>query len=1043
MKKFAFLYLCAFAAAVIPHVEAQTPLNGNPSREVGTPFLIPKSGNPNVADGREFLSPLSVAIDNSSTPAAVYVADTSNNRVLCWKNASVFSNGQAADFVIGQLDKYSTGTLGPGTSRSTGLNAPVAVAVDANGNLYVADAGNNRILRYAKPVANTEEVKTPNMVIGQTTFTANGANNGGISEKTVALSVPNIPLRSAMVFDKDGNLWLTDYLNNRVLRYPVAALNAGANQPAADVALGQLSFTTNTAPPLGNDTLNNAARLNKAAIVQPLALAFDPTGRLYVCDRLARCLVFAGQLATGAQAARIMGINVATAGQVNPPPYTEYTLDSPEGILIIGNNPVVIDATLNRILRYDPYDSWPTETPIPTGQVPAGTQVILSPAAKQVIGQADFVSVKPNRGLGDATESSLNGPVSGAMLGSEMFVADSANHRVLVFPTQALGSAASRVLGQDSFASFAPNLLEGKEMFLLNGFSSSTNISGDMSDGGGLAIDSKSDAPRLYVADTYNNRILGYKDARRVRPGDKADIVIGQADFSRSVVNAPQGNANLPMDVGLYRPSGLAVDANGALWVCDSWNGRVLRFPRPFDQTGRLRPDLVIGQSSLFSGKITDATRNNLAFPTSIAFTFDGSLLVSDAAHNRVLLYRKPAGGDFTNGQAADRVFGQANFDTGARGTGANRFAAPRGIAVDSDDRLYVTDAGNSRIVIYDRINLASNDPLPAQFISGLNAPQSVYVSLRTGEIWVADTRNNRAVRFPKFDRLVSSTASDYSINSNFPLAVTQDSFGNLLLAEGGLNRVAIYFNGLATTNAASGNDLRLAPGMIATIYPQAPNVPFGDQTAAASATPLPTMLADIQILVNDVAVPLIYVSPGQINFLVPMNVGTSGTAEFQVVKPSLGQVLASGSAALDRVAPALFAANGGAGQVAAINAEDGTVNSPTNMVGRGKIITLYGTGAGFVSGAPPDGTPSSGELKTDAQPPAVRVLIATDFVPDENISYSGLAPGFPGLWQINVKVPDTVLPNPQTLVTVQVFSINSNTGKSGQRLTTTIAVKQ
>ena len=47
----------------------------------------------------------------------------------------------------------------------------------------------------------------------------------------------------------------------------------------------------------------------------------------------------------------------------------------------------------------------------------------------------------------------------------------------------------------------------------------------------GVAIDQKSDPPHLYVADTYNNRILGFKDFRTVRPGTRADVVFGQPDM--------------------------------------------------------------------------------------------------------------------------------------------------------------------------------------------------------------------------------------------------------------------------------------------------------------------------------------------------------------------------------------------------------------------------------------------------------------------------------------------------------------------------------
>jgi uncharacterized protein (TIGR03437 family) len=286
---------------------------------------------------------------------------------------------------------------------------------------------------------------------------------------------------------------------------------------------------------------------------------------------------------------------------------------------------------------------------------------------------------------------------------------------------------------------------------------------------------------------------------------------------------------------------------------------------------------------------------------------------------------------------------------------------------------------------------------------------------------------------------LALNPAPEYSIVTGFPLALAQDGFGNLYVAEG-INRVSIFYNGLATFNAANGNDLRIAPGMIASVYPRAENVLFGDQTAGLSTLPMPTTLGDIQVLIDNNPVPLYYVSPGQINFLVPMSMATSGTAEFQVVKASLGQVLASGSATLDRVAPALFTANGGGtGQLAALNADDNSVNSPTNMVSRSKIISLFGTGGGYVTGAPPDGVAPTGAINIDAN---TRVIVGTDFVPAENISYSGLAPGFPGLWQINVKIPDSVLPNAQVPVVVVVNSISSNSGKGGLILRTTIAVK-
>ncbi|HUS07558.1 MAG TPA: hypothetical protein VMZ52_14720 [Bryobacteraceae bacterium] len=1033
MKTTAFLNLCAIAVLLTPHLSAQSALNGTPSRVLGQPQLTIKSSNPNVPEGREFFAPWSVAVDKSSTPSPLYVADTGNNRVLGWRNSAQFTNGAPADLVIGQVDRTSTASLGPGRDRSTGLTQPSSVAVDAQGNLYVVDAGNNRILRYPKPFVNAaEEFKNPDMVIGQPTFNSNQANAGNTvpSESSIATSQGGVLGRTGLAFDPQGNLFFSDPLNHRVLRYPAAALSSGANGPAADLVLGQTSFNTNA-----QAAVSVEGRSDKASLRFPSGLGIDSAGRVYVVDSLFRALVYLPPFFNGREASRIAGIGVI---QERQPPVTEYTIGNPatgtpaEGVVIINDALAVVDTGFNRIIRYDRFEQWPAET-----------TTILSPPARQVIGQPDFTSSRANRGQAEPSETTLNSPIGAAFVNNELFVADTGNNRVLVFPQQTTGASASRVLGQISFNFNSPNLIEGKEFFLFNGFAATSNVGGDASDGSGVVIDNSSNPPRLYVSDTFNNRILGYKDARRIRPGDKADLVIGQNDLNRSLINAPQNDRNVISETGLFHPSGLAVDANGNLFVADSGNARVLRFPRPFDQpqtTERLRPNLILGQAS-GSSKITDATSRNMSFPYGIAFTVEGHLLVSDTALNRVLFFRKPSGGDFTTGMAAEKVIGQPDFLTGGRTTGFNRFSGPRGIATDTDDRLYVADTKGDRVMIFDRIVAAPNDPQPAFTLSGVSGPQGIYVSPSTGEVWVTDTRGNRAVRFPRFDKLSINAAIDYSIASPVPLALTEDAFGNLYIAEG-VNRLSVYFNGLAATNAASGSDRPISPGMITSIYPRGTNVTFGTETKSfnelAKPVPLPTELADIQVLVNDKEVPLYFVSPGQINFLVPLNTPTSGTAEFQVIKKSVGQVLGAATFNLARVSPALFVVGSAEnGQLAALN-EDNSVNSPAKPINRGKVIQLFGTGQGPVSNAPPDGTPPTGPVSTDIRP---RVIIQNDFVPDANIQYSGLAPGLVGVWQINVKVPETVAPDNQAVVSVLMESVRSNQGVGGKTLRTTIAV--
>jgi uncharacterized protein (TIGR03437 family) len=170
------------------------------------------------------------------------------------------------------------------------------------------------------------------------------------------------------------------------------------------------------------------------------------------------------------------------------------------------------------------------------------------------------------------------------------------------------------------------------------------------------------------------------------------------------------------------------------------------------------------------------------------------------------------------------------------------------------------------------------------------------------------------------------------------------------------------------------------------------------------------------------------------------MNAPTSGTIEVQIVRASSGQVLASFPVRMEVASPGLFTANGsGTGQLAALN-QDSTVNSPTNMISRGQVIQLFGTGQGFIPGAPPDGEQAGGAITTEVLP---RVIVGTQFVADSDIQYSGLAPGAVGLWQINVRIPDTVAPSSAVIVVVVMRDIPSNNPQVPTQIRTTIAVRQ
>jgi cytosine/adenosine deaminase-related metal-dependent hydrolase len=105
---FFFYYLLSFP------LSAQITLNPTPTRVVGQDSLALTNFNPNLVEGREFYNPQGIALDLSTNPPALYVADTGNNRVLGFRNANSFANGQKADIVVGQPDLVTTLAAGPG-----------------------------------------------------------------------------------------------------------------------------------------------------------------------------------------------------------------------------------------------------------------------------------------------------------------------------------------------------------------------------------------------------------------------------------------------------------------------------------------------------------------------------------------------------------------------------------------------------------------------------------------------------------------------------------------------------------------------------------------------------------------------------------------------------------------------------------------------------------------------------------------------------------------------------------------------------------------
>ena len=442
----------------------------------------------------------------------------------------------------------------------------------------------------------------------------------------------------------------------------------------------------------------------------------------------------------------------------------------------------------------------------------------------------------------------------------------------------------------------------------------------------------------------------------------------------------------------------------------------------------------MLGQAGFTGISNPKASQSVMMFPYGVLVDPARGLLVSDWYANRVLLFPLD---NPTNGEAASKVIGQNNFTA----TGNSLLNVPHHIAEDSIGQIYVADTGHNQILIFSIPSGTSTDQ-PINSFTNLSSPEAVWANPKSiagyhDDIWVGDGNglsrypppsplgsNSPSLRIPAAEVLggESLTCPGTGLCGYPAVAITQDALGDLYVADT-TNRVGIHYPVLRATNGASYacgsgcavpgspeafDQLFLAPGVLAAVFPVPVTStwePFTANPVLNSTLPIPTTLGGIQVFVNDYASPLVFVGSGQVNLVVPIEAPTSGTAELVVVSTATSQILGSGSVTMSAHSPGFFTANSnGIGQVAALNCNqtpcENTKNGPGNPANQGSVLQLYLTGQGLVPNQPADGVAPTGALSTPSVP---AVYIGGSLA---TIDYSGLAPGYPGLWQINITIP-------------------------------------
>ena len=207
--------------------------------------------------------------------------------------------------------------------------------------------------------------------------------------------------------------------------------------------------------------------------------------------------------------------------------------------------------------------------------------------------------------------------------------------------------------------------------------------------------------------------------------------------------------------------------------------------------------------------------------------------------------------------------------------------------------------------------------------------------------------------------------------------------------------------------HAATQTAEALAPNTIATIY--GTNLAYSTESATSSTLvggSLPQSLGGVGVIVSGWQANVFFVSPTQINFLIPYQLIPGPVTVVVTCQGLAGPTI---QIQLNSTAPGMFLYNG---FVLATHL-DGTLLTPSSPAGPGEIIVIYAVGLGKVT--PPT---TSGKIVTSAASIALaaqmRILLSGTPCPSANVLYAGLAPGFSGLYQINLIVPPLTPPNPE-----------------------------
>jgi sugar lactone lactonase YvrE len=704
----------------------------------------------------------------------IYVADTGNNAIK----------------------KYTDGVVS--VFANTGLSAPEGLAVDSEGNLYVANLGNNTIMRFTPGgvgslFANSNLISPRGLALDSAgnLFVANSVGGtivkftrGGVGSVFATVGSP-----AGLAFDRAGNLFATT-AGNSITKFTTNGV--GTLFAQAGRAPGALAFDTAGNLYVGNGDDNTIEKFTPAGVGSifasnslsgPLGLGFDKAGNLYVVnDHNGTVTVFtpggAGSVfATGLGGPTFLAISpqappvsvtmyVANSGANIIEKYTDGVgtvfantgLSVPEGLAVdSAGNVYVANLGNNTIMKF---------TPCGVGSLFANTNLssprglALDSAGNLFVANSvggTIVKFTP-AGVGSVF-ATVGSPAGLAFDSAGNLFATTAGNTITKFTTNGVGTLfanAGRAPGGLAFDT-AGNLYVGNgddntigklTPAAVGSIFATSPLSGPL----GLGFDK---AGNLYVVNNHNGTLTVFTPggagsvfatgltgptflaiAPQPRPVSATMYVANSG--ANAIEKYSDGVGTVFANTGLSVPEGLAVDVSGNVYVANQGNSTIMKFT-------------PVGVGSLFAN-------SNLSSPRGLALDSVGNLFVANSGGGTIV-----------------------KFTPGGVGSLFATVGSPAGLAFDSAGNLFATTAGNT-------ITKFTTNGVATLFAQAGRAPGALAFDI-AGNLYVGNGDDNTVGKFTP-----AGVGSIFASNSlSGPLGLGFDKAGNLYVVNNHNGTVNVF----------------------------------------------------------------------------------------------------------------------------------------------------------------------------------------------------------------------------------------------------------